>query len=190
MAYWILAVSPWQVCWTAVLLDPAIWDPAVLILSAIKPYMSALVSKYFFFMICLTNSMHTSACPLLWWLCGDETAWEMSRHLHKSLKFSTTNFVPASAIFLLESVYSAKIILHVFVDLFGQVANSVNTIMQWHYHHSALLLSSSSVIHVQWFWLYHWWEQLHMYDVFCHSSPIIASWIIWAQGIFFCIWMA
>ena len=67
-----------------------------------------LVSKHFFFVHC-TNLMHASANPLLYWLCSDDTTQWMSIHLQKSWNIFETNFVPASDISLMESLYSTMI---------------------------------------------------------------------------------
>ena len=79
-------------------------------------YMLVLVSMNFF-MVCFMNFMHTSAYLLLWSLYDNDSAWLMSRYLQHSLNIHEIKFVYVSDITLLGSLYSAKIIIHVFIRL-------------------------------------------------------------------------
>ena len=71
-----------------------------------------------------------------------------------------------------------------FVDWFGQVANSVYVIWLWHHHHCCHVLSLLShiivVICMQQFWLHLQGPKLHIQHVYWHTSPINACWGNWS----------
>ena len=63
------------------------------------------------------NSMHASPCPLLRWFYDDNDEYHIPSLLPKFLNFSEIKFVPTSETTVQDSLYSEKILLHLFIRL-------------------------------------------------------------------------